>query len=59
MNREEKDSEETHICDGNAGRKVTLCGVMAQRAAVILGTQKWMCQEEEQSLNDLCLALLV
>lgn len=26
MNREEKDSEETHLCDGNAGRKLTSCG---------------------------------
>lgn len=59
MNRGEKDSEETYKCDANARRKLTLCDAMAQRAAVILGTKKWQCQEGEQRLNDLCLALVV
>lgn len=59
MNRGEKDSEVTPICDANAGRKLTSCDAMAKRAAVILGTQKGMCQEGGQRLNDLCLALVV
>lgn len=48
VSRGEKDSEETRICDANAGRRLTSRGAAAKRAAVILGTRNGCVRKENR-----------